>query len=118
MNGCLLAALIVGALVIIGIVIFAVAVNNAVDELSAKHAAHAISRDQFNAVQLGTSRTALEEQLGKSPENAQSFQSTDLAGKVQDSSCIYYNNKAESFGLAVFQFCFDGETLRSKTAYG
>jgi hypothetical protein len=32
------------------------------------------------------------------------------------SSCVYYKKKGETFGSR-FQFCFDGDLLRSTNAY-
>jgi hypothetical protein len=115
LNGCPLAALIVGALLIIGIVIFAVAVNNGVDELSAKHAAQAISRDQFNAVQLRVSRTALEQQLGKSPENAAEL--PEHRPRRCGAGLVVYllQQQGREVRGAVFQFCFDGDTCARRT---
>jgi hypothetical protein len=117
-SGCLWAAIIVGALAVVVIVVVVLAIGKAADTLSKEHARHAITHQQFDAVPLGVTRAQLEGQLGKSPENAQSFSSTDLAGKTTNSSCIYYNDDAESFGAAVFQFCFDGDTLQTKNSYG
>lgn len=117
-SGCLWAAIIVGVLAVVVIVVVVLAIGKAADTLSKEHARHAITHEQFESVQLGITRAELEQQLGTSPENAQSFSSTDLAGTTTNSSCIYYNDEAESFGAAVFQFCFDGETLQTKNSYG
>jgi len=116
-HGCLWALLVVAVLVVAGVVLFGLAVNNAVESLNAEQAKHAITKTQFDAVQLGISHTALESQLGMPPEDTQEFVTKGVLSQ-QDltSSCVYYNQAGQSFGSR-FQFCFDGDSLRSKNAY-
>jgi hypothetical protein len=116
-RGCLWAALIVVGLVILGIVIFALAVNKAVDDLNAEQQKHAITKAQFDAVQLGITHAALEQQLGKTPEDTQEFVHKGILDEADiNSSCVYYNEDGETFGSR-FQFCFNGDALDSKNAY-
>jgi hypothetical protein len=113
--GGILAALVVlggGCAVIVG-----VAINSAVEKLNAEQRAHAISRAQFDAVPLGASRAAVIQMLGKPPEDTQEFVNKNVLDESQvNSSCIYYNRQGGEFGDR-FQFCFDGDSLRSKNAY-
>lgn len=97
--------------------VMAIAIDKAVDDLNAEQASHAITQEQFDAVPLGITRSALETQLGLEPENAQEFVSKGVvSGDEIRSSCVYYNRVGESFGSR-FQFCFDGDSLRSKNSY-
>ncbi len=92
-------------------------VEKAIDKLNAEQRAHAISKAQFDAVPLGASRAAVIQTLGKQPENTQEFVNKNVVDSSQiNSSCIYYNREGEKFGSR-FQFCFDGDSLRSKNAY-
>jgi hypothetical protein len=116
-RGCLWAAMVLVALIVGVVVIFAVAVDNAVDDLNAEQAEHAITKEQFDAIPLGIMRADLESQLGKPPQDAQEFVSEGVLDEQElRSSCVYYNEVGESFGSR-FQFCFDGDSLRSKNAY-
>lgn len=98
-------------------VIFGVAVNNAVNQLNAEQAAHAITKSQFDALPLGTSQADVIRTLGKRPEDAQEFVNKGVlkSGDIK-SSCIYYNKSGGSFGDR-FQFCFTGDKLDTKNAY-
>jgi hypothetical protein len=116
-HGCLWTLLIVGVLAIVGVVIVALAVNSAVDNLNAEQAKHAITKQQFDAVQLGTSPAALAAQLGKAPENTQEFVTKGVLSEQDiQSSCVYYNQVGKSFGSR-YQFCFENGALTSKNAY-
>jgi hypothetical protein len=116
-HGCLWALLIAAVVGIGVIVIVALAVNNAVDELNKEQARHAITKTQFDAVPLGITHADLESQLGKPPEDTQEFVTKGILDEKDiNSSCVYYNEVGESFGSR-FQFCFDGDSLRSKNAY-
>lgn len=116
-RGCLWAAIIVAVLVVGTIVIVALAVNKAVDDLSAEQKHHAITQQQFDAVQLGITHAALEQQLGKPPENTQEFVTKGILDQADiNTSCVYYNKDGETFGSR-FQFCFNGDALESKNAY-
>ena len=100
------------------IAVVATGVNNAVEKLNAEQRAHAISKDQFDAVPLGAYRAAVVQMLGKQPEDTQEFVNRGvLTSSDVNSSCIYYNKQDEKFGSARFQFCFDGDSLRSKNSY-
>jgi hypothetical protein len=98
-------------------VIVSVAINSAVNTLNAEQRAHAISREQFDAVPLGTSQADVIGTLGKPPENTQEFVNKGVlsSGDV-NSSCIYYNKQGGGFGPR-YQFCFQADALQSKNAY-
>ncbi len=99
------------------VVLVSTVANKAVDALNAAQALHAITPGQFAAVQLGTSRSGVVNELGKPPENAQDFvQRGFLNGQPTNSSCIYYNKAGGSFGN-IYQFCFQNDALESKNAY-
>lgn len=89
--------------------------NEVVDELNAAQARHAITPRQFRAVTLGSTRAAVVAQLGKRPQDQQSFVSKGLVDDL-DSSCIYYNKAGGSFGDR-YQFCFQADSLTSKNEY-
>jgi len=90
--------------------------NNAVDSLNKEQAAHAITKAQFDSVQLGISQSALESQLGKPPENTSEYVTKGVLSQADiKSSCVYYNEVGQSFG-SLFQFCFDNDAMRSKLA--
>ncbi len=102
----------VGCVAVVGTV-----ASKAVDALNAEQARHAISARQFASVQLGSSRTDVIQELGKSPQNAQEFaQEGVLDGKPINSSCIYYNKVNGNFG-DIYQFCFQNDALESKNSY-
>jgi hypothetical protein len=116
-RGCLWAAIIVAVLVIGGIAIFALAANKAIDDLNAEQQKHAITTAQFDAVQLGITHAALEQQIGKPPEDTQEFVTKGIIDEADiNSSCVYYNEVGETFGSR-FQFCFDGDALTTKNSY-
>jgi len=118
-HGCLWAALIIIGLGILGVVIFAVAVNKAVDDLNAEQQSHAITKEQFDSIPLGMSRDQVTATLGKEPEDTQEFVNKGFLdeSEVVNTSCIYYNDVGESFGSR-FQFCFGGDGgLEGKNAY-
>jgi hypothetical protein len=81
--------------------------------LSAQQAAHAISRDQFDAVRIGASRAEVIAQLGKQPQNAQAFEYKGLHSDRLAKRCIYYN-RTDSFADDAYQFCFTNGALASK----
>ena len=84
----------VGCVALVGTV-----ASKAVDALNAEQARHAITPRQFASVQLGSSRTDVIQELGKSPQNAQEFaQEGVLDGNPINSSCIYYNKVNGNFG--------------------
>jgi hypothetical protein len=98
----------VGCIAIVGPTIH---VNS--DPLSAQQAAHAISREQFDAVRIGASRARVISQLGKAPQNAREL---EYKGVLQDriaKRCIYYN-RTDGFADDAYQFCFTNGALASK----
>lgn len=107
----------VAVVFVAGFVGCAALLNEAVDDLNAEQAAHAITQEQFDAITLGMTRDEVVFTLGKEPEDAQEFVTEGVFTEEElRSSCIYYNRVGESFGSA-FQFCFDGDVLRSKNSY-
>jgi len=118
-----------------GVALIAVSVNEVVNDLNAEeesHAitkaqldailnaereSHAITKAQFNAIAIGTPKADVISTLGKEPEDAQKFVSEGIIDAADvKSSCIYYNESGETFGSR-FQFCFDGNVLTSRNAY-
>lgn len=98
-------------------VLVGTAVNNAANELNAEQKAHAITPAQFNAVQLGATRTAVISELGKPPEDSQEFVTKGVVSQSAISSaCIYYNKSGGNFGDR-YQFCFTNDALDAKNAY-
>jgi hypothetical protein len=98
--------------------VLVLAVRDAVREQSAEQRKHAITRAQFDAVQLGQTKEAVIAALGKQPQNVQEF--LRKAGVNADeikSSCIYYNQVGAEFG-ARYQFCFEQGVLTSKGSFG
>jgi hypothetical protein len=107
----------IGAVFILIIVLIVVAVGGAVKALSDAEAAHAISPAQFNAVQLGITHAQLQSELGKPPENSQTFVQKGVLNQGQiNTSCAYYNETGHTFGT-YYQFCFNGDSLNSKNSY-
>jgi Protein of unknown function (DUF2510) len=92
------------------------AINEVGKSLSAEQARHAISKTQYDAVTIGTSRADVINQLGKEPQNAQEFENKGVLQDKITSGCIYYNRRGGGFGDA-FQFCFTNGTLSSKASY-
>jgi hypothetical protein len=92
----------------------ALAVKDAQKKLDTNQRAHAISKEAFDAITIGMTETAVLEQLGRAPQDAQEFvQEGVVAEDVIESSCLYYNRLNGDFGDA-FQFCFRDGTLISK----
>lgn len=112
---------ILGAVVIVFGVIMGSCVaiiGSAANELNKEQQSHAISKAQFDAVPLGITHGQLSDRLGKTPEDSQEFvQKGVLTEQDVNSSCVYYNKTGETFGSSRFQFCFEGDSLRSKNAY-
>jgi hypothetical protein len=110
--GVAFVVLIGGCAVLVG-----VAVNEAVDELNSQQRAHAISQARFDAVPLGSTRNDVIRMVGKVPEDSQEFVREGVLEPGQiNTSCIYYNRRGGNFGDR-FQFCFEGDSLRSKNAF-
>jgi hypothetical protein len=74
----------------------------AVDELDSS----TISREEFNAVELGSSRAEVERELGEPATE----------GEFRDGAeCIYYDEEGRSeFDVYPLEFCFFGGTLEAK----
>lgn len=98
-------------------VLLASAANEVGKQLDAEQAAHAITKAQFDEVNLGWAESHVTRSLGKEPENRQDFESTGVIDKEPaNSSCIYYNKTGGTFG-DTFQLCFSEGKLESKNAY-
>jgi hypothetical protein len=107
----------IGLVIVLVIVLFVVAVGKAVHDLDAEQRSHAISQRQFEAVKLGTSQADVEAQLGKSPQNAQTFVTKKILSSGQiSSSCLYYNETGHFFGT-YYQFCFSTGSLFTKHSF-
>jgi hypothetical protein len=108
------AAIVVGVLVIVGVL---VATNETVGPLTAAQRTHAISLQQFDALPLGPSQAEVIETLGKTPASTQSFTSTRGSPSTRiNSSCIYYHRIDKPFGQG-FQLCLDKGDLSGKLEY-
>jgi hypothetical protein len=107
----------VGAVFVLIIVLVVVAIGGAVKALSDAEASHAISSAQFNGVQLGITHAQLQSELGKTPENSQTFVQQGVLNQGQiNTSCVYYNESGRTFGN-YYQFCFNGDALNTKNSY-
>jgi hypothetical protein len=103
-------------LVIVAVVGCAVLLGTAAEEVEDEAQEHAISLAQFDSIEQGSTQAAVEQELGK-PEDSQAFEQR-FGGRVEGSSCIYYNEKGkELFEGRSFQFCFTEGKLDSKNAY-
>lgn len=89
--------LIVGCAAVIG-----GAANEASKSITREQNANAITNSQARAIELGTSRKAVEDELG-APKSTQESENTGLGSDT----CIYYNVKGGQL-LDSWQFCFDG----------
>lgn len=109
--------IVIGLVVVVGgcSAIVLAGVNEAVNDLNREQAAHAITREEFDAIPLGTSRAAVIAAVGKPPQDTQEFESAGIDVPVK-SSCIYYNQAGGEFG-EFFQFCFTDDKLDAKNAY-
>jgi hypothetical protein len=104
-----------GLVLIVGCTaLFIGGVDNAVDELDAEQAKHAITRAEYNELEIGMTQQEVISTLGKQPEDRQRFQSESyLDEEPSNSSCIYYNQADGEF-LDSYQLCFDDGILTSK----
>ena len=84
-------------------------------ELERQQNKNAITKREFDSVELGTRRSAVERRFGR-PEDRQEFENRIPGGEPVGSSCIYYNRAGGEFG-DVFQLCFSDGRLDSKNAY-
>jgi outer membrane protein assembly factor BamE (lipoprotein component of BamABCDE complex) len=91
--------------------------NEVADELDAEQAKSAITRAQFDALEIGMTQAEVRASTGKPPADRQSFESEDfLSEEPTTSSCIYYNKAGGEF-LDTYQLCFDDGKLTSKNDY-
>jgi ribosomal protein L40E len=92
-------------------------VNEAVKELDAEQAEHAITRSEFKALEIGMTQQQVIDSTGKAPEDRQNFESEGfLSEEPTTSTCIYYNQADGEF-LDTYQLCFDNGRLTSKNAW-
>ncbi|MCB0857682.1 MAG: DUF2510 domain-containing protein [Solirubrobacterales bacterium] len=92
-------------------------VNEAVNELDAEQEKHAITRAQFQALEIGMTQQEVIDSTGKTPEDRQNFETEGILSKEPEkSSCIYYN-RADGEFLDSYQLCFDNGELTSKNAW-
>jgi hypothetical protein len=85
--------------------------------LSEEQARHAITRSQFDAVELGTSRADVVDQLGRQPADSQDSLQPGLdGGEAISTGCIYYYRTGATFG-GQYQFCFTDDRLESKNSF-
>ncbi|MBK5231593.1 MAG: DUF2510 domain-containing protein [Thermoleophilia bacterium] len=102
----------VGCAVLIG-----AGVNEAVNDLNDEQAKHAITKAQYNAIQIGMTEQQVRQSTGKAPEDRQAFESEGYLNEEPDkSTCIYYNQADGEF-LDTFQLCFDNGKLTSKNDF-
>jgi hypothetical protein len=102
---------------LVAIVGCAALIGSAANDVQNEADKHAITKAQFDAVEQGTSQSAVEKQLG-TPEDSQEFENKFGKAEPQGSSCIYYNEKGKDlFEGSSFQFCFTERKLDSKNAY-
>ena len=98
--------------------IIVLAVRDAVKELNTEQRRHAITRAQFDSIQLGSTKADVIAKLGKQPQSVQEFLRKDAVNADEiRSSCIYYNKLGSSFGSR-YQFCFEQGVLKSKGSFG
>jgi Protein of unknown function (DUF2510) len=84
-------------------------------ELNREFKQHAITKQEFDSVELGSRRSAVERRLGP-PADRQEFENEIPGDEPVGSSCIYYNRAGGELGDR-FQFCFSGGRLDSKNSY-
>ena len=95
-----------------------VGVNEAVNELNAQQQRHAISSEQFDALELGMTRAEVVGALGREPQSTNEFVSEGVFSEEElRSGCIYYNRAGGLWGNT-YQLCFEDDRLTSKNAYG
>jgi hypothetical protein len=107
-----------GLVVIVGCAaLIGTAADEAIKELDAEQQRHAITKEQFDSIQIGASESRVVQQLGKPPEDKQEFTNKGfLSDEPENSTCVYYNREGGEYG-DVFQFCFDNGRLTGKNAY-
>ena len=94
------------------------AVDEAVDSYNAEQAASAISQETYDSIQIGATRADVDAAVAPAvPQDAYEYTAEGVLEETQiNSSCIYFNRDGGQFGDA-FQFCFDGDVLRSKSSF-
>lgn len=107
--------------IILIVVLISVVFTSASHNIQKERNAHAITRAQFDSLQLGQPKDVVLRGLPQ-PQDSQQFSSdygTDLPNLNQ--SCVYFNERTTGDNLAsgsYFQLCFDqNNILRSKNAY-
>jgi hypothetical protein len=91
--------------------------NEVADEIDAELAKNAITRAQFDALEIGMTQAEVRASTGKPPVDRQRFESEGfLSEEPTTSSCIYYNEAGGEF-LEIYQLCFDEGKLTSKNDY-
>ncbi len=105
----------VGLVVVVGCSALLVGgANEVANELDKEQEAHAITRVQYNDLEIGMTQAEVIRALGKQPEDRQTFESEGfLDDEPANSSCIYYNQAGGEF-LDSYQLCFDNGKLTSK----
>jgi len=76
---------------------------------------HAITRAQFDAIQLGTSVEAVRTSLDVPPDDVQDFENQRPDGTVSRGTCLYWFRKGGGADDK-FQLCFEDGKLNSKDA--
>lgn len=100
----------VGGLLLVGgcVALIGAGVDEADDEAEET----AITKAQFEAVEVGSTEAEVRKELGGEDDRQQ------FGGKRAGESCLYYGQKGEGIaGTSSYQFCFEGGELRSKNAY-
>jgi hypothetical protein len=94
------------------------AVNEAVNSYNEEQAKSAISQETFDAIPIGATRAQVDEAVAPAvPQDTQEFTQEGVLDEAQiNSSCIYFNREGGEFG-DIFQLCFDGDSLASKSSY-
>lgn len=89
--------------------------NEVSNEIDRELSKSDITRDQFDSVELGTSQSAVIDELGP-PADKQTFENEGIVDKEpENSSCIYYNEEGDF--ASSYQFCFTEGRLDSKNQY-
>jgi hypothetical protein len=107
---------IAGGLVLASVILIAgcaALVAGGANEVQKESDETAITHAQFRAVEKGSTRAAVEADLG-TPSDVQESEISGF-GETLESDCIYYNRKGEL--LSMYQFCFDNGKLTSKASY-
>lgn len=106
------------AVIVLMVVALGSAANQAVKQLNAEQAKHAIAPTTYSKIKIGATKAAvLRAVRPATPENTQEFESAGVLSATDiKSSCVYFNKQGGSFG-DIYQFCFDGNKLATKSSY-